>query len=789
VNYSIRKNDKGELVVVTTEGKSLTNPLAQPKQITETYNPDKPRESFINRFNRNFEESKLNKYLSNSKAVEYIGAPLEAVVMALMPKEKLANYKPAYISEERYGTPKDIAKSMGENTLEMGSLATAAMQPVTALQSVAYSDAAKMADNIKNKKPLTEGLGEASKRGVETSAVLVLTNAATDKALGAVAKNFSPKVSKSITGLIGTNTQLPFKYSKLATDQLLKNQLFKEGVKRTIARAIVETPAEATAFGTIKAIKNKENVIKSIAREIPDSLAGNLLFAGANIGFKGADVYLGDTFKGIGNIVKTNLKNIGVNEKGFINPKAKIGGSGKSDIGGIKDNLLEEARKYKSAEEFIDLYHGTAVGDMRQIKLTKAGGEGVVKTGRELGDYIYLSKNPEVSKQYTGVGGNLINFKAGNDFKIKEYKGTPSKAEIAVQFKKGFDAVSVNDGEQVVIKNANKLVSGTQREFLNRFKTLDEATDTLRNDFINRLKKAGYTDDLIKRELPQFDRYEAVRAGEAIKYGLTLDDINKHYNQANKVGGIKLDNKKPFVVLDKDIQLKKGVGGDAPNINRMAWGEHFTDDPVLAAEYGKVIDGDKLPKGTKIANLDYLKGNYAKNQQLADPKAISQQLLDGGYDYAAGTLPTGKVEVVRLQASRQGWDEMSDWMPGEPISVKGKYAVLDELDDMGEATGRYALAEENKGIIKTFDRINDAEKYGDNLANKVGGVQPRTPNGRYDFNNKLTDKDILDSKLKELTKKEIKFTEDGRFPPMNMKDKKFYDKLMTKRARLLGQRY
>jgi len=91
----------------------------------------------------------------------------------------------------------------------------------------------------------------------------------------------------------------------------------------------------------------------------------------------------------------------------------------------------------------------------------------------------------------------------------------------------------------------------------------------------------------------------------------------------------------------------------------------------------------------------------------------------------------------------------------------------------------------NPKVLKTKSQLTDIF----NKANKVGGVQPRTPNGRYDFNNKLTSKDILESKLKELTKKEIKFTEDGRFPPMNMKDKKFYDKLMTKRARLLGQRY
>jgi len=188
-----------------------------------------------------------------------------------------------------------------------------------------------------------------------------------------------------------------------------------------------------------------------------------------------------------------------------------------------------------------------------------------------------------------------------------------------------------------------------------------------------------------------------------------------------KKGKDVVDIKKPEIVLDKDIQLKKGVGGDAPNINRMAWGEHYTDDINLAKEYGTVIDGDTLKKGTKVANLDYYKAKYAQGGELADPKIISQDLLDQGYTYAKGTLPTGQAEFVKLQGSRQGWDGMSDWMPGEPIAIKGKFAVLDELDEMGEATGKFTLAEENKGVIKTFNSINDAQKYGDTLINKVGG--------------------------------------------------------------------
>lgn len=205
-----------------------------------------------------------------------------------------------------------------------------------------------------------------------------------------------------------------------------------------------------------------------------------------------------------------------------------------------------------------------------------------------------------------------------------------------------------------------------------------------------------------------------------------LEDILKAQEIKGQTGDLLSDTTKPYITLDRDIQLKKGVGGDAPNINRMAWGEHFTDNTKLAQEYGTVIDGEKLPKGTKVANLDYLKIKYAQNSKLADPKKISKELMDKGYKYAKGTMPTGDIEFIKLGGSRRGWDAMSDWMPGEPISVKGKYAVLDELDDMGEATGKFTLAEEGKGTIKTFNSINDAQKYGDTLVNKVGsGVKNR----------------------------------------------------------------
>jgi len=319
--YFIKKNDKGELVVVT----KTPNIQGNIKETTETYDPNKPRESFINRFNRKFEESPINKFFEESKATEYFGAPLEAVVMDLMDEEKLANYKPVYIKPEKYGTPEDIAKSQLENTIGLGSVVTAIKQPITAVQGGVYSTGAQVVSNIKNKRPLTEGLDEAAKRGVETSAVLVLTNAATNKILSNIASKFVPSAAKKITALTSGNVQVPFKYSKQATDQLLKNKLFKEGVKRVIARAIVEVPAESAAFGTIEGIKNKENVIKSIVREIPDSLVGNLLFAGLNIGYEGADIYLGDIFKQLGGVIKNNVKQLGVDESGFINPKAKLG--------------------------------------------------------------------------------------------------------------------------------------------------------------------------------------------------------------------------------------------------------------------------------------------------------------------------------------------------------------------------------------------------------------------------------------------------------------------------------
>lgn len=201
-----------------------------------------------------------------------------------------------------------------------------------------------------------------------------------------------------------------------------------------------------------------------------------------------------------------------------------------------------------------------------------------------------------------------------------------------------------------------------------------------------------------------------------IKPGLSIEDVSKKGN-----GEIRKTILGKPPLQEGGIKLYKGVGGEAPNINRMAYGSHFADNPKLAGKYGKNIVSETIPKGEKIADLDVIKRYYAKRQVLSDPKQITQDLIDKGYKWGKSTMPDGQFEYVKLEGTKSGWKQAGDWMPGEPIATKGKYAVLDEVKN-GEATGKYVLAEENKGAIRKFNSIEDAQNY---LNSQPQGITPK----------------------------------------------------------------
>lgn len=102
----------------------------------------------------------------------------------------------------------------------------------------------------------------------------------------------------------------------------------------------------------------------------------------------------------------------------------------------IANPLIQEARKYKSAEEFIQaqgLYHGTP-GEIIGGKLSIGAGSGIKKGGQSGG--LFLSDNPQVSQVFgknvyqapVGIKNEVIDLTSNSGLnKIKEFIGKKYK--------------------------------------------------------------------------------------------------------------------------------------------------------------------------------------------------------------------------------------------------------------------------------------------------------------------------------------------------------------------------
>jgi hypothetical protein len=173
-------------------------------------------------------------------------------------------------------------------------------------------------------------------------------------------------------------------------------------------------------------------------------------------------------------------------------------------------------------------------------------------------------------------------------------------------------------------------------------------------------------------------------------------------------------------IRDVPKVLYRGIGKDNPNINQMAFGTHFTDDPNTAQEFGVAVIEQNI-EGARVADLDKVKALYAISGILADPQKISLQLAKQGYDYARGTLPGYGHEYIKLE--KPGWNSAGDWMPGEAIEWFGadvpeeaKYVIADCVDDFGEATGEYGLYTGKAKLIKGgFPSIEAVRLFADQL--------------------------------------------------------------------------
>lgn len=185
----------------------------------------------------------------------------------------------------------------------------------------------------------------------------------------------------------------------------------------------------------------------------------------------------------------------------------------------LKNPLLEEAKKYKSAEEFVKaqgetLFHGSPDGIINKIDATK------LKPNGELGSGFYLSESPKMAGNYTkgtgkvneiNIGGlKILNTsKSGLDGFVENAIKYASKEKYIQSLKDaGYDGIRAMDKGEVVIFP----------ESVSKLKTKSQLTDIWN-------KAKGTT----KTTLPVYKGETDLTTGDNLSYAHLKDDTLKVY--------------------------------------------------------------------------------------------------------------------------------------------------------------------------------------------------------------------------------------------------------------------
>lgn len=250
--------------------------------------------------------------------------------------------------------------------------------------------------------------------------------------------------------------------SKIAGQQL------SETMPRGLAGAITPIAGGAglaTGTGVVPllmgAVASSPRVVGEVIQALgyTGNKANKVINAIKSLGLKSPGGYLFDAKEAIGTGISVPKKKVSKGFPGFVNPKAiadDISSIGKKKVSTIDSDLVKEAKKYKSAEEFLktqpSVYHGSSVPLKRFSN--KKGGVYFTNSMEDASGYAgdidnvyegYLNlKNPLVIDA-KGAKWNKLNTKWGNS--TQEIVGNAQKDGYdGVEFKNIVDNVVDTEG-------------------------------------------------------------------------------------------------------------------------------------------------------------------------------------------------------------------------------------------------------------------------------------------------------------------------------------------------------
>lgn len=287
----------------------------------------------------------------------------------------------------------------------------------------------------------------------------------------------------------------------------------------------------------------------------------------------------------------------------------------------LKSNLINEAKKYKSAEDYVK---GKGIIDESVNNINLKMNDGNTISFNKTSRVVNHSKGRVIQEiEGTTKDGKFI----GARFLVNEENKTLTIIGFSSESKgKGYGTQLLNNIKEEARKNGiTKIV----------------ANDTRTTQSLKYWEKQGFKPN------------GEINAVLEIK-PTTKSQLISEWNKANgktplkkTVNTLEQEAKKITIVNKKPITVYRGEGKGIGN-STLVNGRYFADSEKFASNFGKVSK-DTIPANSKIFNLDLVKdGNsIIPKEMLVDPEKLTKYLIDKGYDATRNTNTRG-VEYVLL---------------------------------------------------------------------------------------------------------------------------------------------
>jgi len=571
---------------------------------------------------------------------------------------------------------------------------------------------------IQGKAPTLAFIKEGALNGIETSWQLAFTNTITDK--------FAAKFVPSLTSWhVSDAFKLLKNASVMGASDQIKKQLLMKGASSLFKRALLEVPAENTMFTAIDKLsgKEKDEFIQAWVENLPGNVLGNLFFAAADAGTRGAYLFNKEDIDGA---IDAFNKSMNTKKRGFVRIR-------NFDIGSKPAGEEEYPTNFKSAAEVLEEKYGVKLPEKAgEVKLTEAEKtkllkeEAIKKAGMidEEGNVKKDLQNsfPAKEQQLQQKQNIPISQQGVSDEQLKNvshYQKSPQELKGLPQEK------YIPEVKQEVSLPSGEIINPKSPYFnIKRYNVSDEAQKKLYNDVVDEVRPQ--IEKTVGKKLSNQEAIELANATsktlhKVVTRDKTLDFEAQLLNARQKLAAMAEDGRADKEYIDTLLTVKS----QATDIARKLQSFRINADPndksnmdmILTAVLKVEKDSDKVIKAAEGVDFNdqeqatafyrmFIKPNLGDwadklryNSMLSSPLT---HIVNSASNFQAGFVKpiektlTGGIDFLKTKLTGE---QERQYYVGEGVEfVKGYWSKLHD------ASSRFAEVMQGRKISQMHEQ-------------------------------------------------------------------------------------